>query len=60
MAVLTVERLMAIKGWIDELSDFVKNVYLVDVAAVGAFYPEWTQIGKGITNYSPLPTTPCF
>ena len=29
---------MAIKGWIDELADFVKNVYLVDVAAIGAFY----------------------
>ncbi len=54
-AVLTVERLMAIKGWIDELSDFVKNVYLIDVAAVGAFYPEWTQIGKGITNYLSVP-----
>ena len=57
-AVLTVERLMAIKGWIDELSDFVKNVYLIDVAAVGAFYPEWTQIGKGITNYLSVPDIP--
>jgi hydrogenase large subunit len=57
-AVLTVERLMAIKGWIDELADFVKNVYLVDVAAVGAFYPEWTQIGKGITNYLSVPDVP--
>jgi hydrogenase large subunit len=57
-AVLTVERLMAIKGYIDELNDFVKNVYLVDVAAVGAFYPEWTQIGKGVTNYLAVPDLP--
>jgi len=57
-AVLTVERLMAIKGYIDELADFVKNVYLVDVAAVGAFYPEWTQIGKGVTNYLSVPDLP--
>jgi hydrogenase large subunit len=57
-AVLTVERLMAIKGWIDELADFVKNVYLIDVAAVGAFYPEWTTIGKGITNYLSVPDIP--
>jgi hydrogenase large subunit len=57
-AVLTVERLMAIKGWIDELSDFVKNVYLIDVAAVGAFYPEWTAIGKGVTNYLSVPDIP--
>jgi len=57
-AVLTVERLMAIKGYIDDLADFVKNVYLVDVAAVGAFYPEWTQIGKGVTNYLSVPDLP--
>ena len=57
-AVLTVERLMAIKGWIDELADFVKNVYLIDVAAVGAFYPEWTTIGKGVTNYLSVPDIP--
>ena len=57
-AVLTVERLMAIKGWIDDLADFVKNVYLIDVAAVGAFYPEWTAIGKGVTNYLSVPDIP--
>ncbi len=56
--VLTVERLMAIKGYIDELADFVKNVYLVDVAAVGAFYPEWTKIGAGVTNYLAVPDLP--
>ena len=57
-AVLTVERLMAIKGWIDELADFVKNVYLIDVAAVGAFYADWTAIGKGVTNYMSVPDIP--
>jgi hydrogenase large subunit len=57
-AVLTVERLMAIKGFIDELSDFVKNVYLIDVAAVGAFYADWTRIGKGVTNYLAVPDIP--
>jgi len=57
-AVLTVERLMAIKGWIDELADFVKNVYLIDVAAVGAFYADWTKIGAGVTNYLSVPDIP--
>ncbi len=56
--VLTVERLMAIKGFIDELADFVKNVYLVDVAAVGAFYADWTKIGAGVTNYLAVPDLP--
>ncbi len=57
-AVLTVERLMAIKGWIDELADFVKNVYLVDVAAVGAFYADWTKYGAGVLNYLSVPEMP--
>ena len=57
-AVLTVERLLAIKAWIDELDDFVKNVYLIDVAAVGAFYADWTTIGKGVTNYLSVPDIP--
>ena len=57
-SVLTVERLMAIKGCIDELADFVKNVYLIDVAAVGAFYADWTKIGEGVTNYLSVPDIP--
>jgi hydrogenase large subunit len=57
-AVLTVERLLAIKGWIDELADFVKNVYLIDVAAVGAFYADWTKYGAGVTNYLAVPDIP--
>ena len=57
-SVLTVERLLAIKTWIDELSDFVKNVYLIDVAAVGAFYADWTKYGAGVTNYLSVPDLP--
>jgi len=56
--VLTVERLMAIKGWIDELADFVKNVYLIDVAAVGAHYADWTKYGAGVKNYLCVPDIP--
>ncbi|HEX7601392.1 MAG TPA: nickel-dependent hydrogenase large subunit, partial [Polyangiaceae bacterium] len=57
-SVLSVERLLAIKEHIDELKDFVHNVYNIDVAAVGAFYPEWTAIGKGVTNYLSVPEFP--
>jgi hydrogenase large subunit len=57
-SVLTVERLLAIKAWIDDLADFVKNVYLVDVAAVGAFYADWTRYGAGVTNYLCVPDLP--
>lgn len=57
-SVLTMERLLAVKEWIGKLDDFIKNVYLVDVAAIGAFYPEWTQVGRGITDYLCVPDIP--
>jgi hydrogenase large subunit len=57
-SVLTVERLMAVKTHIDALADFVKNVYKVDVAAVGAFYADWTKYGAGVTNYLSVPDIP--
>jgi hydrogenase large subunit len=57
-SVLTVERLMALKTHIDGLQDFVKNVYAVDVAAVGAFYADWTKYGAGVTNYLSVPDIP--
>jgi hydrogenase large subunit len=57
-SVLSMERLLAIKEAIDELAQFVNQVYLVDVAAVAAFYPEWTQLGKGVTNYLAAPDFP--
>ena len=57
-SVLTVERLLAVKEWIDKLDDFVKNVYLVDVAAIGAFYADWTTYGKGIVDYISVPDIP--
>jgi hydrogenase large subunit len=52
------ERLLAIKEAIDELEQFVHQVYMVDVAAVAAFYPEWTKIGRGVTNYLAAPDFP--
>ena len=44
---LTLERLAYIKSFIDELGDFIRKVYMVDVAAVGAMYADWTQYGAG-------------
>jgi hydrogenase large subunit len=57
-SVLTIERLLAVKEWIEKLDDFVKNVYLVDLAAIGAFYADWTAYGKGVTNYLCVPDIP--
>src|SRR5574343_148496 len=57
-SVLTVERLLAVKEWIEKLDDFIKNVYLIDVAAIGAFYADWTKYGRGITDYLCVPDIP--
>ncbi len=55
---LTLERLYYIKSLIDEVGSFINQVYLVDVAIVGAHYVDWTQYGKGVTNYLSVPEMP--
>jgi hydrogenase large subunit len=55
---LTLERLAYIRSIIDELGDFVRKVYMVDVAAIGAMYADWTQYGAGVTNYLSVPDLP--
>ncbi len=55
---LNTERLYHIKTLIDEVGAFVKQVYLVDVAAVGAAYAEWTGYGAGVKTYLAVPDMP--
>ena len=57
-ATLTVERLYYVKTLIDELGDFVNNVYFTDVCAIGASYKEWTRYGAGVVNYLSMPEYP--
>ena len=55
---LTIERLYYIKTLMDKLGDFIRNVYLVDVAAIGGFYADWTNYGAGVKNYLCVPEMP--
>ena len=55
---LTLERLYAIKSEIDKLGEFINEALIPDVGAVGAMYADWTQYGKGITNYLSVPDMP--
>ncbi len=57
-SVLTIERLLAVKEHMDALGEFIRKVYLVDIAAVGAFYADWTKYGAGVTNYLSAPDFP--
>lgn len=55
---LTIEKLFHIKTLIDEVGTFIKEAMLTDVAAVGAFYADWTKYGAGVLNYLSVPDMP--
>jgi hydrogenase large subunit len=55
---LNMERLAYIQTLLDELESFIKNVYLIDVAAVAAFNKEWLGYGSGVMNYLSVPEFP--
>jgi hydrogenase large subunit len=57
-ATLNMERLFRIKDLVTEVKGFIDNVYMVDVAAVGALYAEWLPYGAGVTNYLAAPDMP--
>jgi hydrogenase large subunit len=58
LATLNMDKLYQVKAAFDILIPFIQNVYLPDVCAVAAFYPEWFKIGKGVTNYIAAPELP--
>jgi hydrogenase large subunit len=57
-ATLNMDKLFAIKDLLDEVVTFVQQVYIPDVCAVGAMYPEWLGYGAGVTNYLSVPDLP--
>lgn len=44
------ERLMHVSRIIDEAKQFVEQVYIPDLMAIGSFYKDWTY-GGGLNNY---------
>jgi hydrogenase large subunit len=58
MATLNMKKIYEMKDVLDEVSAFVKQVYLPDVIAIGAMYPEWLGYGAGVTNYLAVPDLP--
>ncbi len=57
-ATLNMAKLFWVKDLLDELRGFVEQVYLLDVAAIGAMYPDWLGYGAGVTNYLAVPDLP--
>ncbi|MEN8141050.1 MAG: nickel-dependent hydrogenase large subunit [Thermodesulfobacteriota bacterium] len=52
---LNMERLYWIKQLVGEVRDFIQQVYLPDVIAIGALYKDWLAYGAGVTNYLAVP-----
>jgi hydrogenase large subunit len=57
-ATLNMERLMYARELLLQVKEFVQKVYLNDAIALSALYPDWFDIGKGITNYLAVPDLP--
>jgi hydrogenase large subunit len=55
---LNMEKLYAVKQNLDEVITFVQQVYLPDVCAIAAMYPDWMTYGAGVTNYLATPDLP--
>ena len=55
---LDMDKLEMIRVLLDQVVQFVNQVYFVDVCAVAAMYPEWFKIGKGVNNYLAVPDLP--
>ncbi|MBZ0268068.1 nickel-dependent hydrogenase large subunit, partial [bacterium] len=55
---LNMNKLFAVKDLLDEMVAFIEQVYLPDVCAIGAMYPDWLGYGAGVTNYLAVPDLP--
>ena len=55
---LNMTRLLKVKNFFDEVHDFVNQVYLIDVCAIGSMYLDWAGYGSGVTNYLAVPEFP--
>ena len=55
---INMNTLFTIKDLLDEMKGFIQHVYLTDVCAIGAMYPDWLGYGAGVTNYLAVPDLP--
>ncbi len=55
---LNMEKLYMIKELLGDVTAFVQQVYVPDVCAIGAMYPEWLKYGAGVVNYLAVPDLP--
>src|SRR3954471_23505172 len=57
-ATLNMEKLYMVKDVLDTVQDFIRQVYFVDVCAIGGMYADWFGYGAGVRNYLSVPDLP--
>ena len=57
-AAMNMNRLEAMKVLMDEVVNFVHQVYFVDCCAIAAMYTDWFNYGSGVKNYLAVPDLP--
>ena len=57
-ATLNMNKLYFVKEALDEVQQFIEQVYFPDVCAVGALYADWLPYGAGVKNYLAVPDFP--
>ena len=55
---INMEKLFMMKDLLEEVRGFIQQVYVPDVAAIGALYAQWLGYGAGVTNYLAVPDLP--
>jgi hydrogenase large subunit len=55
---LNMARLYQIKDLLDGVVQFIQQVYIPDVCAIGALYADWLPYGAGVKNYLAVPDLP--
>jgi len=55
---INMNKLVYVRDALVEVGKFVREVYIPDVIAIGAMYPEWLSYGAGVTNYLAVPDLP--
>ncbi|MGZ6123567.1 MAG: nickel-dependent hydrogenase large subunit [Myxococcales bacterium] len=55
---LNMEKLAHARDLLLEVKQFVEQVYVPDVCAIGAMYPDWLGYGAGVRNYLAVPDLP--
>lgn len=58
MATLNMDKLASIKMLLDEVINFVQQVYVPDACAIAGLYSDWFKYGAGVTNYLAVPDLP--